>query len=210
MTELEIKIKLVKFLKENYENFIVGSEFSFQFGERRADLVSMNHGHLTAFEIKGARDTVSRLGYQVESYKKFFDFCYVVCELSNLKNVRDALPRDVGILLADNEGINHIRQSKQFKKHDKLILSSVLSVQKLNSLTKGVYLRSKHELCEYVSKNNSLEFLRNISRIDFEDKYGVASRLMKQETTLHLTSDDIHTITKKSPTPLKKRPILFP
>jgi hypothetical protein len=205
MTELEIKIFLVKHFLETYEDFIVGSEFAFQFGERRADLVLLDSGHLTAFEIKGARDTVSRLSYQIESYKKFFDFCFVVCESSNLVDVREAIPKDVGILLADTNGIRHIRQSKQFKKHDKLTLSSVLSVQKLNTLTKGIYLRSKHELCEHVAKYNSVELLRRISRDDFEEKHGVASRLMKQETTLHITSDDIHTITKKGPTLLKKR-----
>ncbi|WP_316677802.1 MmcB family DNA repair protein [uncultured Tolumonas sp.] len=205
MTELQIKILLVKYFLKKYEDFVVGSEFSFQFGERRADLALLNFGYLTAFEIKGARDTVSRLGYQIESYKKFFDFCFVVCEQNNLADVRDAIPKEVGILLADCNGIKHIRQSKCFKRHDKLILTSVLSVQKLNVLAKGTYLRSKHDLCKFISKNNSLEFLRKLSRDDFIEKYGMVSRLMKQETTLSLTSDDIYTITKKAPSPLKKR-----
>jgi len=205
MTELEIKILLVKYVLKKYENFVVGSEFSFQFGQRRADLALLNCGYLTAFEIKGARDTVSRLDYQIESYKKFFDFCFVVCEPNNLADVRAAIPKEIGILLANSNGITHIRQSKCFKRHDKLILTSVLSVQKLNALAKGTYLRSKHDLCMFISKHNSLELLRKISRDDFREKYGVASRLMKQETTLHLTSDDIYTITKKAPTSLKKR-----
>ena len=54
-------------------------------------------------------------------------------------------------------------------------------------------------------KNNNLELLRKMSRDDFKEKYGVVSRLMKQETTLHITSDDIYTITKKAPSLLKKR-----
>nr|WP_321269289.1 MmcB family DNA repair protein [uncultured Tolumonas sp.] len=205
MTELEIKLLLVRYFLEKYENFVVGSEFSFQFGERRADLALFNCGHLIAFEIKGSRDKVSRLGYQIESYKSFFDFCFVVCEKSNLSNVREVIPKEVGILLADSNGIKHIRQSKCFKRHDKLILTSVLSVQKLNALAKGMYFRSKYELCEFVAKNNNLELLRKMSRDDFKEKYGVVSRLMKQETTLHITSDDIYTITKKAPSLLKKR-----
>ncbi|ESE40039.1 sce7726 family protein [Shewanella decolorationis] len=205
MTELEIKILLVRYFLEKYDTFVVSSEFPFQFGERRADLALLNSDYLTAFEIKGARDKVSRLSYQIESYKKFFDFCFVVCEPSNLASVREVTPREIGILIADIDGIKHIRHSKHFKRHDKMMLTSVLSVQKLNSLTKGKYLRSKHELCEYISKNNSLDLIRTISRNDFKEKYGVASRLMKQETTLHLTSDDIYTITKKAPSLLKKR-----
>lgn len=205
MTELEIKILLVKYFLEKYDNFVVSSEFPFQFGERRADLALLYSGYLTAFEIKGARDKVSRLGYQVESYKKFFDFCYVVCESSNLARVREVTPRGIGILIADVDGIKHVRYSKIFKRHDKMMLTSVLSVQKLNTLTKGKHLRSKHELCEYISNNNSLDLIREMSRNDFKEKYGVASRLMKQETTLHLNSDDIYTITKKAPSLLKKR-----
>ena len=205
MTELEIKILLVKYLLEQYENFVVGSEFSFQSGERRADLALLEANYLTAFEIKGARDTVTRLGYQIDSYKKFFDFCFVVCEPSNLSEVRAILPKDVGILLADEKGITHIRQSRQFKQHDKLILASVLSVQKLSRLAKSNSLRSKHELCEHVAKNNSLDYLRELSRRDFDEKYAVASKLMRQETTMHLNSDDIYTITKKAPSTLKKK-----
>lgn len=205
MIELEIKKLLVRYFLEKYENFVVGSEFSFQFGERRADLALLHANYLTVFEIKGARDTVARLGYQVESYKKFFDFCFVVCEPSNLYEVRAAIPRNVGILLADIDGITHVRHSKQFKRHDKKVLSSALNVQKLLSFAKGSNLRSKHELCEYVSKNNTLELLRQLSRNDFNERYGVASKLLKQETTLHLTSDDIYTITKRSPSSLKRR-----
>ncbi|RYU56043.1 protein cII [Aliivibrio finisterrensis] len=205
MTELEIKKLLIRYFLENYESFVVGSEFSFQFGERRADLALLKAGYLTAFEIKGARDTVSRLSDQIESYKNFFDFCFVVCEASNLAEVRVTISRDVGILLAGSDGITHVRQSKQFKRHDKRVLSSALSVQKLTALSKGCNLRSKHELCEYVSKNNTLESLRQLSRSDFNERYEVASKLLKQETTLHLTSDDIHTITKKAPSLLKRR-----
>ncbi|EGR0126612.1 MmcB family DNA repair protein [Vibrio vulnificus] len=205
MTELEIKKLLVRYFLEKYEDFVVGSEFSFQFGERRADLALLDAGCLTAFEIKGARDTVSRLSYQIESYKQFFDFCFVVCEPSNLTEVRATIPRDIGILLADSSGITHVRQSKQFKRHDKKVLSSALSVQKLIALAKGRNLRSKHELCEYVSRNNTLELLRLLSRNDFSERYGVASRLLRQETTRHLTSDDIYTITKKSPSLLKRK-----
>ncbi|EGR0665530.1 protein cII [Vibrio cholerae] len=205
MTELEIKKLLVRYFLEQYESFVVGSEFSFQFGERRADLALLKSGYLTAFEIKSARDTVSRLSYQIESYKNFFDFCFVVCEPSNLTEVRATISRDVGILLAESGGITHVRQSKQFKRHDKKVLSSALSVQKLSALAKGSKLRSKHDLCEYVSKISTLESLRQLSRNDFNERYEVASKLLKQETTLHLTSDDIYTITKKAPSFLKRK-----
>ncbi len=207
MTELEIKKLLVSYFLRKYERFIVGSEFSFQFGERRVDLALLNAGDLTAFEIKGSRDNVSRLSYQIESYKSFFDFCYVVCERSNLDEIRASIPKSIGILLAGNGEISHIRQSKRFKRHDKMVLASALNVQKLITLAKGSNLKSKQELCQYLSKNFTLESLRKLSRADFDERYRVASRLMKQETTQNVTSDDIYTITKKAPTSLKRRVI---
>ena len=205
MTEIEIKKLLVKHFLEKYDDFVVSSEFTFQFGERRADLALLHIDMLTAYEIKGDRDTLSRLSYQVDSYKQFFDFCFVVCESKNLAMIREILPKEVGILLAEPNGITHVRKAKHYKRHDKLILSSVLSVQKLSSIARCRNLKSKQELCQYVSKNNTIDFLRKLSRIDFRERYGVASKLMKQETTLHLTSDDIYTITKKAPSLLKKR-----
>ncbi|EMH3445612.1 sce7726 family protein [Vibrio harveyi] len=205
MTELDIKVVLVRHFLEHSKDFVIGAEVPFLFGERRADLAVFEEGNLTAYEIKSARDNVSRLGYQIDSYKKFYDFCYVVCELGNLSEVRSALPREIGILMIEDDNVVKVRASKQFKRHDKVVLSSVLSVQKLKNLAKNSNLRSKNELCEFVSKNNTMEYLRELSRGDFVEKYGVVSRLLRQETTLHLNSDDIYTITKRAPTNLKRR-----
>lgn len=205
MTELEIKLLLVKYFLEKYENFVVGSEYSFQFGERRADLALLNSGELTAFEIKGGRDKLSRLDYQIESYKSIFDYCFVVCEPSNLAEIRFSIPRDVGILLVDAHQIKHIRKSKLFKRHDKVVLASSLSIAKLNELSGKSQIRSKHKLCEHIAEKFSINFLRDQSRLDFKDRYEVVTKLMRQETTVHLNPDDIHTITKKGPSTLKRR-----
>ncbi|HGY9588545.1 TPA: sce7726 family protein [Vibrio harveyi] len=207
MTELDIKVILVRHFLEHSKDFVIGAEVPFLFGERRADLAVLEEGSLTAYEIKSARDNVARLGYQIDSYKKFYDFCYVVCESGNLSEVRAALPREIGILMIEDNAVVKVRASKQFKRHDKIVLSSVLSVQKLKNLVKNsnLNLRSKNELCEFVSKNSTMEYLRELSRSDFVEKYGVVSRLLRQETTLHLNSDDIYTITKRAPTNLKRR-----
>ncbi|EID0060589.1 sce7726 family protein [Vibrio vulnificus] len=205
MTELDIKLILVRHFLEHSKDFVIGAEVPFLFGERRADLAVFEDRNLTAYEIKSSRDNVSRLSYQIDSYKKFYDFCYVVCELGNLSEVRAALPREIGILMIEDGKVVRVRVSKKFKRHDKIALSSALSVQKLKSLAKSPNLRSKSELCEFVSKNNSMEYLRELSRSDFVERYAVVSRLLRQETTLHLNSDDIYTITKKAPTNLKRR-----
>ncbi|WP_394125393.1 MmcB family DNA repair protein [Vibrio hepatarius] len=205
MTELDIKMLLVKHFLKSSDDIVLGAEVSFSFGERRADLAVLDSGLLTAYEIKSARDNVTRLDYQIESYKKFFDYCYVVCESQNLSEVRAALPREIGILVVDGSSIRQVRISKRFKRHDKFVLASVQSVSKLKKLAHGANLRSKNALCEYVSKNTTMDKLRELSREDFVEKYGVVSRLLKQETTQHLNSDDIYTITKRAPTKLRRR-----
>ncbi|MDX1719297.1 MAG: sce7726 family protein [Salegentibacter mishustinae] len=207
MKEIEIKVLLVKYFLENYNDCTLGAEVPFQFGERRADMVIYESNLLSAFEIKGSKDTTSRLDYQIESYKKFFDCCYIVCERSNLSEIRKSTPRDVGILIAEDGELKKIRKSKQFKKHDKLILSSTISTLKLKKITGKNKLRSKSELCEHLKKTKTLDEIRKLSRDDFEERYGVVSRLLKQETTLNINSDDIHTITKRPPSSLIKRSI---
>lgn len=210
MTELEIKMLLVKFILEQYENFVLGSEYSFQFGERRADLALLNSGELTAFEIKGSRDKLSRLDYQIASYKNVFDYCFIVCEPSNLAEIRASIPNEVGILLAHDNQIKHLRRSKHFKRHDKVMLASALSLNRLKELANKSQIRSKHELCEHIATKYSVNLLRELSRLDFKERYEVVTKMLRQETTTHLNPDDIHTITKKGPFPLKRRNNLQP
>lgn len=205
MTELQIKALLIKYFIEKNEDFIVGSEVTFQFGERRADLALLQNENLTAFEIKSSRDKLSRLSYQIESYKSFFDFCFIVCEKENISEVRAIAPKEIGILLVNNECIIQIRKSKKFKRHNKMTLISAINVNHLRTLSNNKKLRSKHELCTLISKNHSLEKLRELSRKDFKEKYEPLSNLMKKEIKKHINPDDIYTITKISPSHLKKK-----
>lgn len=210
MTELDIKIILVKHIMKEYQNYTLGAEVPFQFGERRADIALLESGCLSAFEIKGSRDKLTRLGYQTESYKKFFDYCFIVCEPSNLEDVRQCTPKEFGIMLAKNNKIKKVRKSKHFKMHDKISLSSTLSVSKLKKISASKKLRSKHELCEHLAKTKKLSEIRKLSRADFEEKYGVVSRIFRQETTSTINADDIYTITKVAPSMLIRRTIPRP
>ncbi|TDR12467.1 sce7726 family protein [Marinomonas communis] len=206
MNELEIKKKLIRSFIENSPESIFGAEVTFQFGARRADVVLYEHETLTAYEIKGAGDSMARLNYQVESYVKFFDYCYIVCEPSNLAAVRVSVPRSVGIVLVTESGIKYIRKSNLFKRLDKLSLASVLSIQMLKSLIKvKIRSKSKFDLCQQASKQCSLEELKLASRESFLKRYKSASILMKKEASNELHSEDILTITKLASTHLKRR-----
>ncbi|RQP21839.1 sce7726 family protein [Piscinibacter terrae] len=74
-------------------------EFGLAYGAARADLALVN-GHLEGFEIKAARDTLTRLPSQVEAYGHVFEMASIVTTRSHLAEVRPLLPKWWGIMLA--------------------------------------------------------------------------------------------------------------
>jgi hypothetical protein len=204
VTELRVKILLAEFFIQLQNTPIIGTEVSFQYGERRADFISIQKDLITGYEIKTSGDKINRLNYQLEGYKAFFDFTYVVCEESNLSSIRKIISRDIGILIVTSLGIKQIRKSKQFKNHDKEMLASYLSVSKLKQLTRNNTLRSKHDLCSFITKKYSRKQLYLINRVEIKFRYENTSRQMKSEVVTKITADDILTITKRPPTALIK------
>jgi hypothetical protein len=205
MKEIKIKTLLVEYLLKQCEDLIIASEVPFFYGTRRADIVSISQYLATAFEIKGAGDSTDRLEYQISSYKSYFDFCYVVCEKSNINQIRNKIPREIGLIIATEEGIIPIRKSKQFKQHDKQSLMSALPVDNLRKITGNRKLRSKHELCEYAANQFPLAKIRTLSRNYLESRYYLNSNILKNEIEEKLNSDDILTITRMPPQLLVRR-----
>ncbi len=88
MKEIDIKLKIVEFLlnSEPADTYLA-AEVRFSFGSRRADIVSISSDIATVYEIK-VKNSVERLVYQIDSYKEYFDYCYIVCVNQNLDAVR--------------------------------------------------------------------------------------------------------------------------
>ncbi|EPC7290611.1 TPA: sce7726 family protein [Vibrio vulnificus] len=199
MKEMQIKTILVKHLLSYDAEQVLGCEVPFQFGSRRADVVSMTSEAFTAYEIKGAEDKTDRLAYQTSSYKSYFDFCYIVCEESNLSQVRNSIGREIGIILVSPNNAAIIRKSYQFKRHDKENLASTLPVPLLRKLIGISAARSKHELCVKASKLLSLDEIRKLSRQDMMGRYLLSNEILKKELGEVVTSDDILTLTRMPP-----------
>ena len=100
------------------------------------DIITICDGIATAFEIKTSGDNVTRLPQQIYGYKKYFDFCFIVCEPGNIDNVRKVISKEIGLIMVDDMQVTLIRKSKQFKAHDKLILASTLNIKEIRSLVK--------------------------------------------------------------------------
>lgn len=199
MKEIEIKKLLTKHILSSDSDVNIGAEVPFNFGSRRADIVSLRQGLATAYEIKGLGDNTGRLDSQVESYKQYFDYCFIVCEEENLSLIRKAVGKEIGILLASKDGIQTIRKSKQFKRHSKESLANTLTISGLKRLANNKNLRSKHDLVKYVSHKYTLDAIRDLARQELDQRYAIVTSLLKQDTTQEITSDDILTITRMPP-----------
>ncbi|HDL8275294.1 TPA: sce7726 family protein, partial [Yersinia enterocolitica] len=204
--EIEIKIRLVEFLLKNSSNeIVIGSELRFNYGSRRADIVMLEKDIATVFEIKGSGDSVERLSYQIKSYKEYFDLCYIVCEGSNLKNVRKTCGREIGIILVTESEVSIIRESALFKRHNKVTLASTLSTNFLKTINENKKIKSKHELCESLARNKSLNEIRVISRKKLLEKLKPSFSLFIRELGIVVNPDDILTLTRMPSEKLSKR-----
>lgn len=194
MKEIDIKIKLVKWLmNSSQQDTLIGSEFRFDFGARRTDIIALSGDSAFAYEIKGAGDSLRTLEEQTFGYKQYFDYCYIVCEESNIRFVRLSIPKDVGILLINENDIIVIRKSRNFKKLNKLMLLSSIDMNSLRKIGDKT-IRSKHDLCQSISLEKNLDFIKELSRSHLREKLKFPYMTFKKELGQEINYDDITTL----------------
>ncbi|HDL7646289.1 TPA: sce7726 family protein [Yersinia enterocolitica] len=198
MKELELKIKLIDFILKEFNDVLISSEFRFDFGSRRADVISLKDDIAIVFEIKSAKDSVERLQYQMQSYVNYFDFCYVVCVNENITAVRKHISKSIGIILISGNSVRIIRKAYQFRKQNKLSLCSTIPTSDLKKLTRDKKIRSKYELCLSVSVCNPLDKIKKLSRIKLKEKIIDNFSIFNSELGKVITPDDILTLTRVS------------
>jgi hypothetical protein len=202
MKESDIKKILLKALIETTPNIILGVEFSYDFSNRRADIISFYQNKLIAYEIKSKNDTIQRLEGQTKSYKEYFDQCYVVCEKANLSKIRSSIGSEIGILLVDKQGITKKRNSRTFLKLNKINLASTLNKEELVNVSKESRTYSKYELCTILSKKKKLSEIKQLSRDSIKRTYQLRTNTFIKELGISINSDDITTLSRRSPTKL--------
>lgn len=74
----------------------------FAVGRSRTDLAVIN-GTSTCYEIKTDIDTLRRLEGQITDYTRFFDKVFVAVSEDRLKQAREILDENIGILVFDND-----------------------------------------------------------------------------------------------------------
>ena len=200
MKEMDLKIILVEHLLKypTSNDQIINSEYSFQFGSKRADIVIVNGDVATVFEIKSERDNTEKLATQVENYKKYFDYCYIVCEKSNLKNIRDKIPLSIGIVVI-GDSVEYVRRAKKRKRLNKLSLASTLSTRTLNKISSKSHY-DKFSLCQQVSKEQTLSYLRALSREGMRNSVSAIYTQFIKDIGDIITADDIYLLSRAQAT----------
>ncbi len=204
MNEVDIKLHLIDYLlsKHDASCMVIGSEVSFYFGSRRADIVSVSGEEAAVYEIKSASDNIDRLSYQLQSYRDYFDKCYVVCEESNLMRVRKACPKTVGIIVVSDESTTLIRKSYHYRKHDKLVLLDSLSIAALKQLSTKARNLSKAEVCEEISQHFTLHAVRSLSRKHLYNRLKDSYLSFLNDRGKATNADDLITLSRTPPSPL--------
>ena len=75
---------------------VVIDELGLKNGYVRADIAVLN-GKLVGYEIKGEKDTLTRLSSQVVAYNEVFENAYIIAAEKHLNKVRNQVPKWWGI-----------------------------------------------------------------------------------------------------------------
>lgn len=133
-------------------------EFKLAFGAVRADLALVN-GHLEGFEIKAGKDTLARLPNQVDAYGKVFEFSWVVTTTAHLPEVRQLVPRNWGLMVAEADAagasLRLVRTAKRNGQRNGQHLARLLwrdeLLAKLNELGASKGLKTKPKIALYAA-----------------------------------------------------------
>lgn len=128
LDEITIKSKLIDYILSNQDcdnPDVLATEVPFADFQRRADLVRMN-GLLHGYEIKSDLDNLNTLEGQITHYQSVFDKVSVVLTKTHIKNIRQMVPKTVGIIFVDSGNITVLRKAQLIKRADKYFLSCFL------------------------------------------------------------------------------------
>lgn len=116
-------------------DFVIANEFTYNSGERRADLVVVN-GHLVAFEVKSHADTLERLESQSSEYSRFFEKTVYVVDEVHVSRVTGLIANqdELWAVQSDERDSATIRRIKAGKLNDGLSKADLLTHLTKNDL----------------------------------------------------------------------------
>lgn len=98
--EPEIKGRIIDFLFTHiYDISALASEVRFADNLRRADLLIIAESVCHAIEVKGPRDSMTKLAKQLQDTQKYFRYTWLACDSAAYTQAKHALPSHIGVLL---------------------------------------------------------------------------------------------------------------
>ncbi|MCZ3378942.1 MULTISPECIES: sce7726 family protein [unclassified Rhizobium] len=104
--ESELKTSTINYITRRHRllaDTILIHEFSNGKCGARADIALRSNNLLYAFEIKSARDSLRRIGKQIEIYKKYFDHVIIVADEIHINNAIEICEANQATLLRYKE-----------------------------------------------------------------------------------------------------------
>ncbi|WP_071535769.1 sce7726 family protein [Pseudomonas aeruginosa] len=190
MKENDVKRALIEKLVRDSSVRAIAQEYVFDFGRCRADVVCLKNERLIGYEIKSAFDKITRLPDQLESYCRFFDYTYVVCDEKHLPSVEVLAKKDVGLYLCASRKVKRIRTARITRGLDSIIGLDTLPVSALRNVF-GLSARSKYEVCELIVKTYSSKDIRKKIIENFAGKYEAPTNIFRGEIAGLVTLDDL-------------------
>ena len=111
--EQDIKIALIRHTKSGGSgDGLIVSELPLMNFSTRVDLALIASSKLVAFEVKSARDSLTRLRRQADALENCFDEVNVVLEPKHLQGALSILPTALGVWTWSGQGFSIIRKAR--------------------------------------------------------------------------------------------------
>lgn len=116
-----LKTAYIDFVLSRFGNeVIIGHEVMYGTSGRIADLVLLYNGDTYAIEIKSDSDSLTRIDGQVQEYQKLFNYVIVVCGEKYKQQLKQRLPKNVGLYLVNADAsISELQKPKKKTRLDK-------------------------------------------------------------------------------------------
>ena len=167
---------------------------------RRVDLLLISSLGLHALEIKSEKDSLSKLSEQISEYTQTFDKTSVVLTKNHLQSAKSILPKNVGIILVEDNSFIEIRPANCVKRLNKKYLATLLPKPVLLQLVGNKYKKyDTFQIREIVAPKVSLLQLKTIVIQRLQKKYTRFFQCYLQEAKNGNSIDNLCMLTLKLP-----------
>ena len=116
-----LKAAFIDYVLETFDDSVViGHEVMYGSYGKFADMVLLYKGDIYAVEVKSDADNLNRIDSQISEYQKQFNYVIVVCGEKYRKQLKDRLPKGIGLYtVSENANINELRKPARKTRLDK-------------------------------------------------------------------------------------------